>query len=167
MAPHPQLPDRPTEVHQDCPTTVVVVGVDDSGSSWDAFWWSCGEAKRLGGGIVAVFVSPPTGSGIAATAAGATALGATPVEIFWSQATTETAERLRLKISTYAMDGSVDFEFVHATGDPATELSRIAAARGADLIVVGKSCKVLHRLAGSLGRRLLKKRNGPVVVIVP
>ena len=52
-----------------CEVTVVVVGVDDSESSWDAFWWSCGESQRLGGRIVAVFVSPATGSGMEAVSA--------------------------------------------------------------------------------------------------
>jgi nucleotide-binding universal stress UspA family protein len=167
MARSPQLPDRPTDVHKAYPKTVVVIGVDDSESSWNAFWWSCGETKRLGGGIVAVHVSPASGSGMASAAA-ASALTASPVELYWSdQAATELAEQLRLKLSVFAIDAAVDFEFVHAKGDAAAELLRISAARNAYLIVVGQSCKVLHRLAGSLGRRLIGKRNAPVVVVVP
>ena len=28
---------------------VVVAGLDGSKTSWDAFWWACGEAQRLDG----------------------------------------------------------------------------------------------------------------------
>jgi nucleotide-binding universal stress UspA family protein len=64
-----------------------------------------------------------------------------------------------------ASEGSWGLEFVHAKGDTAGELLRMAAALHADLIVVGRSSKVLHHLAGSLGRRLIRKRNAPVVVV--
>jgi nucleotide-binding universal stress UspA family protein len=168
MALSPQLPERPAGVHKTDPKSVVVVGVDDSETSWNAFWWSCGETKRLGGGIVAVFVSPAAGSGMATTAAAAGALAASPVGLYLNdQAATELAEHLRLKLSEFAIDAAVDFEFVHAKGDAAAELVRISAARNAYLIVVGKSGKVLHRLAGSLGRRLIGNHNAPVVVVVP
>jgi nucleotide-binding universal stress UspA family protein len=166
MALGPQLPDRSTNAHEACASTVVVVGVDDSESSWDAFWWSCGETKRLGGRIVAVFVSPAAGSGMGAAASAIAATSA--VDFYWcDQAATERAEQLRRKLSDSAVDAAVDFKFVHAKGDSAAELLRIAAAENADLIVVGRSSKVLHHLAGSLGRRLVGKRNAPVVVVVP
>ena len=61
----------------------------------------------------------------------------------------------------------LDITFVHAYGDPARELLRIAAEAGADLIVVGRSEKARHQLAGSLGRHLVVKRGAPVVVVVP
>jgi nucleotide-binding universal stress UspA family protein len=164
MAVSPHLPDQP--VYEADPTTVVVVGVDDSESSWDAFWWSCGETQRLGGRVVAVFVSPATGSGMGAAAS---ALAASPtIEYYWcDQAASEAAEQLRKKLSDAALTAAVDLAFVHTKGDAATELLRIAAAQQADLIVVGRSSKVLHHLAGSLGRRLIGKRNAPVIVVVP
>jgi nucleotide-binding universal stress UspA family protein len=37
----------------------------------------------------------------------------------------------------------------------------------ADLIVVGKSSKLRHHLAGSLGRRLVSRHDAPAVVVVP
>jgi nucleotide-binding universal stress UspA family protein len=165
MALSPQPSDRPAPVHEADPTSVVVVGVDDSESSWDAFWWSCGETKRMGGRVVAVFVSPATGSGLEAVSA----LAATPTVDFYlcDQAATQRAEELRQKLSDSALDVAVDLEFVHIKGDAAAELMRIAAARHAGLIVVGKSSKVRHHVAGSLGRRLIGKRNAPVVVVVP
>jgi nucleotide-binding universal stress UspA family protein len=164
MALSPQLPDLPSDASQAGTVPVVVVGVDDSESSWDAFWWSCGETRRLGGRIVAAFVRPVTGSGLAA----ASVIAASPtVDIWCDQAVTELAQDLERKLSEAALEARVDFEFVNAKGDAATELLRIAVARHADLVVVGKSSKVLHHLAGSLGRRLIGKRNAPVVVIVP
>src|SRR5271155_1330097 len=45
----------------------IVVGVDGSESAWNAYWWSRGEAKRLRGRIVAVFVSPGAGIGVVPT----------------------------------------------------------------------------------------------------
>jgi hypothetical protein len=37
----------------------------------------------------------------------------------------------------------------------------------ADVIAVGRSTKIRHRLAGSIGRRLLAKRGTPIIVVVP
>jgi hypothetical protein len=37
----------------------------------------------------------------------------------------------------------------------------------ADLVVVGRSAKMQHRRAGSLGRRLVGRKDAPVVVVVP
>jgi hypothetical protein len=37
---------------------VLVVGVDGSDPSWDAFAWAAGEARRCRGRVIAVFVTP-------------------------------------------------------------------------------------------------------------
>jgi nucleotide-binding universal stress UspA family protein len=84
-----------------------------------------------------------------------------------AQAASELAEQLRLQAERYAADQGVDITFTHAHGDPALELLRIAAAHQANQIVVGKSAKARHRLAGSLGRRLICRDRAPVVVVVP
>jgi hypothetical protein len=70
---------------------VIVVGLDGSPTSWDAFAWAAGEAIRAYGGLV-VYVN---------------------------------------------------------------------------LVVVGRSAKMRHHLAGSLGRRLVGRKDAPVVVVVP
>src|SRR5205807_4490577 len=36
----------------------IVVGLDGSGTSWDAFAWAAGEALRTNGRLVAVYVMP-------------------------------------------------------------------------------------------------------------
>ncbi len=56
---------------------------------------------------------------------------------------------------------------MHAHGDPATELVRVASELHADLIVVGRSSKARHRVAGSIGRGLVNRKGAPVVVVVP
>ena len=47
----------------------VVVGIDGSDTSWDAFCWACGETRRLGGRTVAVFVGPIPAAASATTTA--------------------------------------------------------------------------------------------------
>ena len=47
----------------------VVVGIDGSDTSWDAFCWACGETRRLGGWTVAVFVGPTPGAASATATA--------------------------------------------------------------------------------------------------
>ena len=71
---------------------VIVVGLDGSPTSWDAFSWAAGAAVRANGRLLAVYVN---------------------------------------------------------------------------LMVVGRSAKMRHHVAGSLGRRLVGRKDAPVVVVVP
>jgi nucleotide-binding universal stress UspA family protein len=146
-------------------TSVVVVGIDGSETSWDAFWWACGETKRLAGRAIAVFVGPVTAAASAAAAAPFSAAVIAYGAI--NQTMSEEVKILRDQLNGYASEHGVDLTFVHAHGDTAKELLRIAAEEHADLIVVGKSTKTRHQLAGSLGRRLVGCREGPIVVVVP
>ena len=146
-------------------TAVIVVGLDGSKTSWAAFWWACGEARRLDGRLVAVFVSSPASSCMAAmasTTAGVAAGDYAAVE----QAAAAEARSLRAEVREHGSDG-LDVAFVHARGDPARELLRVAGEVGADLIVVGKSIKARRQIAGSLGRCLIGKHKSPIVVVVP
>jgi nucleotide-binding universal stress UspA family protein len=144
--------------------TVIVVGVDGSDTSWDAFHWACGETRRTSGRTIAVFVSPIGGTGAAAASA------RFPVAIDYQafdEVAVAQAEQLRGQAETYAADGGVSLTFVHARGGTAKGLLQVAEAYHADLIVVGRSAKARHLLAGSLGRRLIRKRQAPIVVVVP
>lgn len=157
--------DRPMDPSGAPTTAVVVIGIDGSDTSWDAFWWACGEARRTSGRVIAVFVTPIGGSGIAAASA-----RCSPFAIdcaTFDQVAAAEAEQLRNQAYGYTADRNVDLEFVHRRGDTAKELLRIAERDHADLIVVGRSTKARHHLAGSLGRRLIRRRHGPVVVVVP
>jgi nucleotide-binding universal stress UspA family protein len=145
-------------------TAVVLVGMDGSKTSWDALSWACGEARRLRGRAVAVFVSSSADSGIPASAF----IGAAPFDCGWTDSmVAERADTLRRELERYAAGHDVDLTFVHAHGNAASELLRLATAHQADQIVVGRSMKARHHLAGSLGRRLAGKREAPVVVVVP
>jgi nucleotide-binding universal stress UspA family protein len=144
---------------------VVLVGFDGSRTSWDALHWACGETRRLAGRTVAVFVGPTSGA-TSATAAASFA-GAVVAYGAIEQTVTDQAGELGDQVHRYARDLGVDLTFIHARGDTATELLRIAGSSHADLVVVGQSTKARHHLAGSLGRRLVGRRNAPVIVVVP
>lgn len=143
---------------------VVVVGIDGSVPSWDAFYWACGETRRLGGSIVAVFVHQ---NSAAASAALTTSFAGPAVGYEATRAIVDLIGTLDDRVRGYARTESIDLEFVHTYGNAAKELLRIASSRRADLIVVGRSTKARHQLAGSLGRRLVGKPGAPVIVVVP
>jgi nucleotide-binding universal stress UspA family protein len=151
--------DRPS-------ATVIVVGIDGSETSWDAFWWATGQARRLGSSrIVATFVSPTVDINLVVASA---AFAAAPCDYAGAaQIATDRAEGLRRQLEGYAAEHDIQVSFIHAHGDPTAELSRIAEECQADIIVVGKSTKALHHVAGSLGRRLIGRRKAPVVAVVP
>jgi nucleotide-binding universal stress UspA family protein len=142
----------------------VVVGIDGSETSWDAFCWACGETRRLGGRAVGVFVGPCAG---AASATSASFGGPVVAYGVIAQTITDQAEQLSDQVRAYGHDHGVDVAFVHTQGETAGELLRIANAGHADLLVVGRSTKARHHLAGSLGRRLLGRSGAPIIVVVP
>jgi nucleotide-binding universal stress UspA family protein len=155
------------QVHGDCANPVnarIVVGIDGSDTSWDAFCWACGETRRLGGRTVAVFVDS---SAAASATAAASFAGATVAYGAIQQSMTDQAEQLAHQVRAYGDDHGFDVTFVRTHGDTARELLRIAHADHADLLVVGRSTKARHQLAGSLGRRLVGKRDAPIIVVVP
>jgi nucleotide-binding universal stress UspA family protein len=161
-------PQHRNYMHDDCGDPVnarVVVGIDGSDTSWDAFCWACGETRRLGGRTVAVFVCPTPG---AASATATASLTGTVVPYgAIQQSMADKAEQLADQVRAYGDDHGVDVTFVRTHGDTAKELLRIASADHADLLVVGRSTKARHHLAGSLGRRLVGKRGAPIIVVVP
>jgi nucleotide-binding universal stress UspA family protein len=161
----PQNRDHLQDGGNDPVATKVVVGIDGSDTSWDAFCWACGEARRLGGRTVAVFVD--MASGAASATATASFAGAAVAYGAIQQSMVDQAEELRAQVRAYGHDHGVDVSFVHCHGDPSRELLRIANADHADLLVVGRSTKARHHLAGSLGRRLVGKRGAPIIVVVP
>ena len=143
---------------------VVLVGIDGSETSWGALSWACGEARRLRGRAVAVFVSSSAGGGFPAAAF----IGQAPFDCGWhDSAATERADALRRELECYAADHDVHLSFVHIDGDVASELLRLATELHADQIVVGQSMKARHRLAASIGCRLVGTREAPAVVVVP
>jgi nucleotide-binding universal stress UspA family protein len=138
---------------------VIVVGLDGSPTSWDAFCWAAGEATRTNGRLIAVYVCPAV--------EGASAVGAPFDYVAAEQARTEIAAELRDEAKERARELGIQLSFARALGDPANALTQFARSADADLIVIGRSTKMLHRLVGSLGRRLVSRHDAPVVVVVP
>jgi nucleotide-binding universal stress UspA family protein len=161
--PGPHRRDQVHDTSTSSASAVVVVGFDGSDTSWDALCWACGETSRLGGRTVAVFVGPTSAATTAAASFGGAAVAYGAIQ----QTMIDQAEGLANQIRRYALDHGVELTFVHTHGDAAMELLRIASSDHADLIVVGRSTKARHHLAGSLGRRLVGRRNAPIVVVVP
>ncbi len=140
---------------------VLVVGVDASAPSWDAFAWAAGEARRSDGRIVAVFVTsliePEEALGRTAPLGYAAA----------ADARDQMAEELATEVARRADALGVEARFIRGIGDAAHVLTDVAQSEHADLMVVGRSAKMLHRLAGSVSRRLVLNRENPVIVVVP
>ena len=139
----------------------LVVGVDGSTPSWDAFAWAAGEARRGNGRIVAVFVTsliePEEALGPTAPLGYAAA----------AEARDQMTEELADEVARRADVLGVEVSFVRGFGDAPHVLIEVAHSNHADLVVVGRSAKMLHRLAGSVSRRLVLNRDCPVIVVVP
>jgi nucleotide-binding universal stress UspA family protein len=140
---------------------LLVVGMDDSPPSWDAFSWAAGEAQRTNGRIIAVYATALSAPGLA----GAVAVPMDYAAI--AQSRDELVEELRGKVEQRAAQLGIEVSFVREYGEPAQALRRAAETMHADLIVVGRSTKMLHHLAGSLSRRLVLNHKLPVIVVVP
>ena len=138
---------------------VIVVGLDGSPASWDAFCWAAGEAARSNGRLIAVFATPVA------------APFPSPGEAFdydtAEQACRETARQLADEASQRASELAVPLSFIRESGDVIRALTSVARSARADLVVVGRSTKILHHLAGSASRRLVSRRDVPVTVVVP
>ena len=136
---------------------VIVVGLDGSPASWDAFSWATGEAARDHGRLVAVYATPVVepSFGVPSDCAAA------------EQALQEVARQLANEAAQWASDAGVPLSFVREPGDVIRALTSVARSAGADLVVVGRSAKMLHHLAGSASRRLVSRRDAPVTVVVP
>jgi nucleotide-binding universal stress UspA family protein len=143
----------------DAGSPVIVVGMDGSPASWDAFSWAAGEAVRAGASLIAVYVTPVVES--------VAAVGAYFDYAAAEQARQEIAAELAGEATQRARELGVPLRFVRELGDAAHVLTSVARSAGADLVVVGKSAKMWHHVAGSLGRRLVCHHDAPVVVVVP
>ena len=138
---------------------VIVVGLDGSPTSWDAFVWAGEEGTRTGGRLIAVYVAPTVEPGAE--------FGAPINYGAAEEARDEMVAQLKDEAERRARDLGVQLKFVREIGDSADALTRVSRSEDADLIVVGKSSKILHHLAGSLGRRLVSRHDAPAIVVVP
>lgn len=158
VQPQSHSPDKPAGTSRG-KELVIVVGLDGSPTSWDAFSWAAGQAVGSNGRLIAVYVAPPVASGVAATA---------PIDYgAVERAHQQMAAQLKDAAQQRADELGVPIRFLSKTGETAHALADVASSARADLIVVGKSAKMRHHFAGSLGRRLVSRRDTPVTVVVP
>ena len=139
--------------------TAIVVGLDGSPTSWDAFSWAAGEAVRGNGSLIAVYATPAVEP--------VAAVGVPFDYAAAEQSRQEVAGQLADEAARRACDVGVPLSFVRERGDVTRVLISVARSAGADLVVVGRSAKMLHHLAGSPGRRLVSRHDAPVTVVVP
>jgi nucleotide-binding universal stress UspA family protein len=61
----------------------------------------------------------------------------------------------------------VQLSFLVERGDVTRAVAKVARRLSADLVVVGRSAKLRHQIAGSFSHRLTSRNDAPVVVVVP
>ena len=135
---------------------VILVGVDGSPTSLRAAAYAAGLARRQHSRLIAVFVTE-TAPASAGWMAGA--------EAVVRDAAAEVDAELRRELQPAAERLGIQVEYRRATGDPVTELSRIADELPADAVLVGASEQAGHRVIGSVAVRLVRIGRWPVTVV--
>jgi nucleotide-binding universal stress UspA family protein len=144
----------------DGPDTTVVTGVDGSPTSLRAVAYAVGVARRLGAGLVLVYVREPM------PAAAAIGAGLDPHALVSVRQVQDAVQReLGRTVEQLAVTGGPPTEFVVRVGNPFRELTALARERRADAVVVGASTHPGHRVAGSLAARLVRAGEWPVTVV--
>ncbi len=156
-----ELQPRRDDVREFCcdgPGTIVV-GIDGSTSSLRAAAYALGMARRQHSRLVAVYVrsSPPSLLPLADTGGGAIAT------VIDSQESVE--QELRAALAERLPELTVDARLIVRSGEPYAELVGVAREVQADAVIVGRSTKTLHRIAGSLGAKLARSGHWPVTVV--
>jgi nucleotide-binding universal stress UspA family protein len=135
-------PERDTDSALNNVPRVIIVALDGSPTNWDAFAWAAGATARGNGHLVAVHVMPLTdpaaGFGVPLDYSGL------------ETARQEIAAELKDEAQRRAREVGVPISFVTEYGEVAQTVTEVARNQHADLVVVGRSAKTLHRLAGSL-----------------
>jgi len=153
-----ELLPRASDVCRDGPRAIVV-GVDGSVSSMRAAAYAAGLARRQRCRLVAVFVRslPAMLLPMADTSGSAAATVA--------QAHDAVERELREVIAQRGPVLDLHVDLVVRTGEPYAELTEVARQVRADAVIVGRSTKVLHRIAGSLAVKLVRAGRWPVTVV--
>ncbi len=142
------------ELGTDGPRTLVV-GVDGSTTSLRAGAYAGGLARRQRAHLIVVYVTRP--SALVGMAPGAVAAE--------RQASEEIVAELRRQVEERSAEAGIPVTFRVETGDPYTELVRVADEVRADGVLVGASMQAGHRFAGSIAIRLVKHGRWPVTVV--
>lgn len=135
--------------------SLILVGVDGSRTSLRAAAYAGGLARRQGSRLLAVYVGRAPVS--ASAAPGGTAV--------MSETFEQIADELKQLMLSRTDETGVTAEFRSVCGDPLAELTKIAERTHADLVVVGASEHLGHRIVGSLASRLVRAGKWPVTVV--
>jgi len=139
---------------EDTRPSTIVVGVDGSDTSMRAAAFAIGLARRQASRLVFLYVQNTASATLA------------PQVLPELLATAETvADELHATLVTALRGWQGEWELRRAVGNPFTRLSRLAAETKADLVVVGASTHLGHRLVGSLAVHLVKCKRWPVTVV--
>ena len=160
MAPHRWLtPSGEAELGTDGPGGIVV-GVDGTPTSLRALAYASGLARRQCSPLIAVYVRPPLRTPVALSSwvdAGIVAAEA--------EAQKDMEDEVWTQIAADVAAWGCGARVVVRNGSPLAELQKIACQSGAEMIIVGASEGLRHRLFGSLGRRLLRCKPCPVTIV--
>jgi nucleotide-binding universal stress UspA family protein len=144
------------ELGDDGPSALVV-GVDGSDTSWHAFHYAVGQARRQGARVVAVYAESLPAAAFAGSGALAFPVVDTSAE--------ELREELRTGVESIGAEHGVDVELVVSAADPVFALTQVAEQVRADAIIVGASTQTAHRLFGSVAVRAVRAGGWPVTVV--
>ena len=136
--------------------SMIMVGIDGTDTSMRAAAFAVGLARRQNARLVAVFVAEPSAW---------VPMGAPGLAYAQAQNADALADELGQQVCRGARDLGIGVTFRYVHGDPYQELSRAADEIHADLVVVGASTGLRHRLLPSTGSRLVRARRWPVVVV--
>ena len=138
----------------------IVVGVDGTPTSLRALAYAAGPARRQGAPLIAVYVRPPLRTPVALS--GWVDAGIVAAE---AEAQKDMEDEVWTQITSDVTAWGCGARVMIRNGSPLTELRRVAEQCGAEMIIVGASASLGHRIFGSLGRRLLRCKPCPVTIV--
>lgn len=134
---------------------LVVVGVDETDTARRAAAYAAGVARRHGGRMLLVYVR---------TVGAFDVLDPGAVAGLRESHDAVAAEVQALAVFAREQLG-VATEFIELRGDAVAELTRLVVDRRADLLVLGRSHRRGHRIAGSVSARMVHSGLLPVTVV--
>ena len=160
QVPQPRrTPRGEAEIGTDGPSAIVV-GVDGTPASLRALAYAAGLARRQHSELIVVYVRAPFRTPVAMS--GWVDAGIVAAE---AQAQQDAEEQISAQVADDANTWGTGARIVVRSGNPLAELRAVAEQAGADSIIVGASASLGHRLFGSLGRRLLRRKPCPVTIV--